>query len=340
MLQVCRMKKRGHTRTSSIISNLWLGGATYPFTVVREAVMTEYRRMRKAVARPVPTGWDPRARREKLAPRSRDAVLRALGSGQDVIATLPPEPFLQAAGSMLFAVDLPLEAALELFPVFGVSKSLIEEGRQDGVLAADLDLGLSTLAGFVADPEESAVAGETALAQADEETFLNIRDYTRVAPFVYRILPAAMSLLLTPIDTVGTASADAFPKAAWMMRAPEFRLLHFAFMARRAQFKGDHGRGLGVLARSVIVPIERLVGFIASDQDAQALLRQCAAGLDFDTGGSFAALLPILVDGHADPGVRLLVRKIVRVLWRHGLSDLVQLRKARTQRAVGGLLRD
>ncbi len=334
------MNKRGHTRTSSIMFNLWLGGAVYPFTAVREAAVKEYCRLRKAVARSVPIGWDPRASRETLTPRSRAAVLRGLNSGPDVITTLPPETLLQAAGTMLFAVEMPLESVFELFPAFGVPKSLIEEEKRDRALSSDLVLGLRTLAGLVADPAESAAAGETALAQADEETFLNIRDYTRVAPFVHRMLPALLSLVSAPTDTAGTTSAEAFLKVAQMMGTPEYRLLLFVLMVRRAQLKGDHGRGLGEFVRSVIVPVERLVGFIASDQGAQALLRRYAAGLDLGPGGSFATLLPILVDKHADPAVRPLARKIVRVLWRHGLSDLLQLRKTPRRRAVAGLLRD
>ncbi len=327
VLQVCRMKKRGFKRTNAIIFDLWLGGAACEFSDVRTAALGEFRRLRKAVSRRVPTTWDPRVEGEEMAPRSRAAVHRGLGSEQTAFPVFPSEAFLQLAGAMLFGVQTRTDVMLSLFPGYGVPEALIDELRSDELMLADLGLGLRALAGLAADPEESEFAAETALETADEETFTNIRDYAREASWMYGVVPVLMTMMYSQTRAESATLRHAFANATKVLGDPAFRLLHFVIMLRRAQLKGDHGRGIGTFARLLLRPFHRLMVFVSSDMETRTLLLKASKHIGIEQGAPLAIGLFAPPPRQVDPVLRAITWKLIRTTWRYGLSDLWKLRK-------------
>ncbi len=327
ILQYCRMRKHGFTRTTAIMLHLWLGGAEYPFSSVRSAAVKEFRRLRKAVARPVPAGWDPRVEGEELSPRSYVAILKGLGSEETVFPTLSPEAILLLAGSMFFGVEPGQDTMFMLLSQYGVPKLLIEELKQQDTAVDDLELGKRTFAGLAADPEGCEISAEASLAEADKETFINIRDFARVAPWMYGMVPILVSIMYPQADNAGTPLGDGLAKANLMLQDPSFRLLPFVFMVRRAQLKGDHGRGAGVFSRAFLRPFRELVLFISSNEESQAMLREAITRLGIEPEALLSGELSVPPIERADPGLRTIARKFIRITWRHGLSDLLKLRK-------------
>jgi hypothetical protein len=332
VLQVCRIRKRGVTRANAIMFNLWLVGAEYPFSDVRRAAVKEYRRVRKTVARPLPADWDPRVQGKVLPPRSRRAALKGLGAGQSVspeVEQLPWEILQRIAGSMMFGEAMTPDTMRALVQGLGLPDEMITAWTQNELLAADFDLDRGTLTGLAADPDESEVAAEAALAEADEETFRNVRDYVRVAPWFSAVMPAAMSLVSVSAATLGPTLGNVLAKGAPLLRDPAHRLVLFAIMVRRAQLKGDQARGIGQFARFVLMSLRRLMCFMISNHDMQAMFRQAVAELAIDTNAPLPAAFSSLAVRGDDPVMRGWARKMVRAAWRHGLSDLWKLRKMR-----------
>lgn len=327
VLQVCRMKKRGFSRTHAIIFNLWLDGAVYEFPAVRTATVREFRRLRKVVSRRVPAAWDPRVEGKELAPRSRAAVLKGLGNEQSVFPVLSSETLLQFAGAMLFGAQMHQDTMLAMFRAYGMPETLIDElGRDDPVLV-DLDLGLRTLAGLAADPDDSEIAAETALEDSDEETFANIRDYAREASLMYGMVPALVTVFFSPTHAENAVLRDICVNATEMLRDPSYRLLHFVLMVRRAQLKGDHGRGVGAFARLVLRPLRRLTVFVASDMETQSLLQRAAKRIGTEQEVPLSVVLSVLFARPIDPALRSIGWRLILTTWRHGLADLWKLRK-------------
>jgi len=228
---------------------------------------------------------------------------------------------------MLFGVELDQDSIFALFPLYGVPKTLIEEWKRQDPASSDLELGMRTFAGLAADPEDCEMSAEATLEETDEETFTNIRDFVRVAPWMYGMVPVVVSMMYSQTDNVGTTLRDGLTKVSRMLHDPSFRLLHFVLMVRRAQLKGDHGRGARAFARSVVRPLQQLMMFVASDKETQALLQEVVSYLGIEQQTPLVAALPMLAAKATDPVLRALARKLIRITRRHGLSDLLKLRK-------------
>lgn len=327
VLQVCRLRKRGVRRTSAILFNLWLDGAGYQFSAVRAAARSEFRRSRKAISQRIPTAWDPRVEGAGLAPRSRAAVLRGLGSEQSAFPALPPDVVLQLASTMLFGAQMDRDEMFEIFPAYGFPKALIDELQRDDGVLSDLDLGGGVLAGLTADPEESDLTAEAALEDADEETFTNIRHFIREAPWMYSLLPALVAIFYPQAEAESAVLRDVYVNLTKMLHDPACRLLHFVFMLRRAQLKGDHGRGAGAFARLVLSPLRRLIVFVASDLETQALVQQVAKAVGIEQETPLPVVLSMFLAKRDDPALRSITRKLIRITWQHGLSGLWKLLK-------------
>lgn len=102
-----------------------------------------------------------------------------------------PDLLFQVAGAALFGMEIDRDAILALFPNFGVPEPWVEEWKHNAFLFTDVDLGHRTFAGLVADPEETDAAAEGALHDVDEETFINVRDFVREAPYWTSLLGEA-----------------------------------------------------------------------------------------------------------------------------------------------------
>lgn len=112
-----------------------------------------------------------------------------------------------------------------------------------------------------------------------------------------------------------------------MLRNPHYRLLHFVIMVRRAQMKGDRGRGAAAFARAVLVPVRNLVAFIVSDEKTQALLQELSTYFGISQQTPLSAVVVAVATKGPDTTVRAIVWKLIRATWRHGLLDLWRLRK-------------
>ncbi len=332
ILQVCRARARGFQRTSAIILDLWFKGATYPWPVVRQAAVREFHRLWRAIARSLPSGWDPRDGKE-LDSRSRAALLRDLGEEPPSLHGVPLDTVLEFVGAMRFGLTIRQNSVFELFSAFGLPGALIENPPHGGA-AADLDLNIRAFEGLAGDPDEIETAAETMLRTANEETFTNIREFAGVAPWMYSLLPIVASIVFPEGSSDNESLRGALTNASRMLRNPHYRLLHFVIMVRRAQIKGNRGRGAAALARAVLVPLRQFVVFIVSDAETRALLDELRAHLGISPQMSLSMVVPAMVAKGSDTTARAIVWKLIRTTWRHGLSDLWRLRKPLRPRAI------
>lgn len=141
------------------------------------------------------------------------------------------------------------------------------------------------------------------------------------------MLPALITVFYPHTDAEGVTLRDAYADAAKMLCDPSYRLLHFVIMLRRAQFKGDHGRGIGALTRLILRPLRRLMVFVASDMETQELLRETAKHIGIQQEAPPSVLLSVLCTRRIDPVLRPIAVKLIRITWRHGLSDLWKILK-------------
>jgi len=236
-----------------------------------------------------------------------------------------PDVVVQAASALLFGTEVPLGTMWALLRGFGVPEVLLEEGRGSDLSLAELGLGIQTLTGLAADPENSDNAAEIALGAADEETFANIRDFMQLAPWLYCLVPAILSLMASQPKSASIMPNTTFAAVARALRQSDYRLLHFVQMVRRAQIKGDHGRGAGAFARVVLRPARRLFLFISHDAETQALLSEGIVHLGNERLLSLDAIFDIIRAKQNDPVLRKIARQLIRTTWRYGLSDLRKL---------------
>ncbi len=261
VLQLCRLKQRGVTRRSAQIVTLWLGGADFPHERLRDALVSEYARLRKKAQRSIPIGWDTATNPVPRTPRKRQAVERVLG---------PKSPYGALDSAAMDALVALMAGGLSgepqrLDPTQATKVMLAPLGLGDMTMTDDFvrftandDIRIEdAMAGLIANPEEMEQperAAEEMIAHASEELLRNVRDYVRVWPWMVAAMATIVALLIPEItaDTFRIATNGPGP-----LDDTERRLALFGLFLRRAVLKGDEGRGMGEAARVVVPELRR-----------------------------------------------------------------------------------
>ncbi len=308
ILQLSRLKQRGVMRRNAQMLALWFGTADFPYETVRLALLGEYRLARKAAQRSLPVTWDPRAQVEPASQHQRNALIRALGFGEVI-------PVDGENGFTLDAI-LPYLATMMTDQTFMADPTVLTDlmmsmiGFRDPslrdrmVAMEEREIGLDTrvLTGLLADPGEVERSAEDAIAAASEEALINARDYLRVYLWWQRVLFPALLSVMPPMFGI---DFGVFMQRLILPNDYKTHFTLFLHFVRRAQERGDAGRGMGIAARSGTPALRRLYVYLARNESARHLFRELAHATDRD-----------------DPAVRRQGRELARLLLPHGLSAL------------------
>lgn len=253
ILQLCRLKQRGVIRHSAQIVTLWLSGADFPHERLRDAIVSEYARLRKRAWRSIPIGWDATTNPVPRTPRKRQAVARVLGPeslhGALDSAAMDALVALMAGGLSGEPTRLdPAQASEIILATLGISAMTMKDEFVRFAANDDTPIG-DAIAGLLANPEEMERperAAEEMIAYASEELLCNVRDYACVWPWIVSSMTPILALAIPEM------AADTFRVVLGMtgpMNDLERRLTLFGYFLRQAVLTGDEGRGIGNVAR-------------------------------------------------------------------------------------------
>ena len=325
-LQICRMKGRGAKRMTEIRVGLWMRGVDLPFDAVRAAIRSEFQRSKKPALRSVASTWDPRET-PNLTLGRQAALRREMGE---------PSPLLLPAG-----YSLPIDGAPDLYAAlrFGMDNK-----GSIGTFVADLicSVGLAgwmtpdfaefihahqgMILGTMGVADEIAASAESSIQEARPETFVHVRDWVRVFPWMLQNVLALPSALPSGHAEAMKKLAGPFVQVAMLAQSGPWRTVIFVMCLHYAQQCDDKGLRFGQWARLVAPPLQTIIAQCRYNPKIQDLVgdQNPIAAL---------ALLP-RPRGQLNKDERTIRHRLQKLLWPHGLADLTRFLAAPENRGL------
>ena len=325
-LQICRMKGHGAKRMTEIRVGLWMRGVDLPFDAVRAAIRSEFQRAKKAALRSVASSWDPR-QTPNLTSGRQAALAREMGEASPLLlpagCSFPDELAPDVYATLRFAMS-DRESLHKMVGGLLHAMGLGSWITPDFINCAHAHRGI--IFGTLGSIEEIKDPAEASITDASEETFANIRDWCHA--FSWLLENAASTIPFLPPTFADGVRLLAPPAAqvAKLVRPGPWQVPIFVMFLNYAHHSGNKGCHLGLLARQVMPPLQRIVA-------------QCRhnPGLHDAIGDQNPFVLLALLPRpwrELDEDKRISRRRLRKLLWPHGLADLARLQAVSENRGL------